>query len=452
MADLPRAFGPYLLLKQLGVSSTSDVYLAQPLDPAAHLPAPLVIKRLHPELTPDDELYDRFTHEARIAVEARSPHLPQIYDVGRVGDSVYIAMEYLTGWTVARLITDLQGAGRQATISSAVDVVAGGLEALEVLHGARDRETGEPLGIVHRDLAPKNVMLGEDGLTRLIDFGLGKSRMQDWKTETGVVLGTPGYMAPEQVTGGSVDQRTDLYAMGIVLWELLTLRTYVRRGPVPLMLRAQASPVFTPPSRVRDDVPAALDEVLRVALAPDPAARFPTARHFLDALRRAVPRRDEESPLPTLVGEMLWGELEHEKSEVTQLVTRTAPAPMIAPGAAPMPALGAPATPLIDGPSAGARPASLPRTGPVPGTIATASPPSFTEPLLFEPMPRPAAGVPVRAVVAMLVATLALGVGVGVIVSVRRAEPVAEVRPEPAQPAPSAVPSARVEEPSARAR
>lgn len=327
MADLPRVFGHYVLLKSLGSGGTGDVHLARPADRGSNLPSPIVIKRLHAQLAEQENFVKRFRHEADIAVAVNTPHVAKAYDVGRVGETFYIAMEYVPGWTISRIASDLEKSGRRATLPAIADIVCGGLAGLAALHDAVHPETKQVLHIVHRDIAPKNLMLGEDGVTRLIDLGLGKSTVQDWKTGTGVVMGSPGYMAPEQVIAGEVDRRADLYAMGIVLWELLTQRYYIKRGALPLMLRAQSRPQMIAPSTLREDVTPAIDAVVARALNPDPEQRFADATSFAAALRAAIPEDREQGAAATIVSDLLWGELGESKTEVTQLLSRVASVP-----------------------------------------------------------------------------------------------------------------------------
>ncbi|MEQ8278220.1 MAG: serine/threonine-protein kinase [Deltaproteobacteria bacterium] len=327
MADLPRVFGRYMLLKSLGSGGTGDVHLARPLDRDAKAPSPVVIKRLHAQLAQQENFVRRFAHEADIAVAVNTPHVAKAFDVGRVGETFYIAMEYIAGWTVSRIASDLEKSGRRPTLPAIADIVCGGLAGLAALHDAVHPETGQVLHIVHRDIAPKNLMLGEDGVTRLIDLGLGKSTVQDWKTGTGVVMGSPGYMSPEQVIAGDVDRRADLYAMGIVLWELLTQQFYIKRAALPLMLRAQTRPNQVPPSKLRDDVSPELDAVVMRALHPDPAQRFEDADEFCAALRGAIPEDKSQGAAATIVSDLLWGELGESKTEVTQLLSRVTSSP-----------------------------------------------------------------------------------------------------------------------------
>lgn len=313
-------FGAYALLKSLGQGAMGDIHLARPYNVRRGIPTPIVIKRLHGELASNPDFVRRFKHEAEIAVSVDSPHVAKVYDVGAVGETLYITMEYVNGWPVSKFIEAVIASGHHANISAIVDLIAGGLRGLTALHEAKDVRTGQPLGVVHRDISPKNLMVGEDGAMRLIDLGLGKSNVQDWKTRTGVVMGSVGYMPPEQVTAEKIDHRADLYAMGAVLFELLALRHYIARGPIPVMLRRSVEPTFEPPSRFRPDVPRGLDEVLQKALELDPNQRFQSAAEFLTAIRAVVPERKSAGGMITLISELFATSLPERKGELSQLL------------------------------------------------------------------------------------------------------------------------------------
>ncbi len=302
-----------------------DVHLAKPYNPRRGIPTPIVIKRLHGELASNEDFVRRFKHEAEIAVSVDSRSVAKVYDVGQVGETLYIAMEFVAGWPTSRFIEAVVQSGRHASISAIIDLLAGGLLGLEALHTARDVRTGKPLGIVHRDISPKNLMTGEDGLMRLIDLGLGKSNVQDWKTRTGVVMGSVGYMPPEQVTAERVDHRADLYAMGAVLFELLALRHYIPRAPIPVMLRNSVAPSFEPPSKFRPDVPPALDAVVKKSLSLEPADRYQSAREFLDAVRAVVPERRSAGGMSVLINELFGSQLPERRAEHAQLLALPLP-------------------------------------------------------------------------------------------------------------------------------
>jgi serine/threonine-protein kinase len=307
----PQPFGTYVLLKALGQGAMGDVQLARPYNPNRGIPTPLVIKRLHGELGTDADFVRRFKHEASIA--------------GSVDDTLYIGMEYVPGWPMSKFLESIIKSGRHASIASVVDMCIGALEGLDALHSAKDIHTGKPLGVVHRDISPKNLMVGDDGVVRLIDLGLGKSNVQDWKTRTGIVMGSVGYMPPEQVTAETVDLRADLYAMGVVLYETIALRNYLKRGPIPQMLRASLNPEWRPPSEFRPDVPKALDGVIKKAVEIEAEDRYPSARSFIDALRQVVPPTKSEGGTAALIRE-LFGDAQAERNrEVMHLLSLPLP-------------------------------------------------------------------------------------------------------------------------------
>jgi serine/threonine-protein kinase len=294
-----------------------DVHLARSLDPG--VPSPVVVKRLHGELVSEPNIVRRFRHEAELAARIDSPYVAKVFDAGSVGDALYIAMEHIAGWPLTRVIAELAAHGGPPHVHAAARMMEGAIAGLAALHGSVDPATGAPLEIIHRDIAPKNIMIDEEGRSRLIDLGIGRSTARDWKTRTGVTVGTPGYMPPEQIFGDGIDHRADIYAAGVVLFELLTLTAYIERGPVGQML--QASRVVRPraPSSVRGDVPRALDAVVMKAVALDPDDRFSSAAELFAALREAVPLREGPSS-KVLVADLLWRELALKQTEVSALL------------------------------------------------------------------------------------------------------------------------------------
>lgn len=267
------------------------VYLA--VDPAQRPAIPIVIKLLKADLVGDEEFVLRFKHEGELATRFASPHLVRVFDVGQVEETFYIAMEYLAGWSLSKVIQERQRREAPLRLPWIRRIILDALSGLAVLHGARD-PSGAPLGFIHRDIAPKNLMVGARLRTHLIDLGIGKSTAQDWKTRTGVVLGTPGYMSPEQALGRVLDQRSDVFAMSLVLFELATLRRYIERGPIAEMMRATVLAPFRAPSSLRPELPRALDEILALGLAKKPEDRFQSAAELARALEEAIPPTDRE--------------------------------------------------------------------------------------------------------------------------------------------------------------
>jgi len=323
-AELPRQFGPYVLLEKLGQGGMGDIHLARPTSSGRGVPSPSGGKRRRGERADNPNFVQRFRHEAELAVSIDNDHVARVFDVGAVNEALYIAMEHVTGWPLTAFIRSVIESRRHASVSSIVELFVGGLEGLHAIHTAKDT-TGQPLGVVHRDISPKNLMVGDDGSMRIIDLGLGKSNAQDWKTRTGVVMGSVGYMPPEQVMGEKVDARADLYSFGVVLFEMLSLRLFIPRGPLADMFRASLEPTRVPPSKFRDDVPPPLDAIVMKALQPAREDRYQTAGEFLDDLRGVVPRRSTRGSMHSLLGELFGDSLIQRRREISQLLTMAVP-------------------------------------------------------------------------------------------------------------------------------
>ncbi len=320
MAELA-TFGGYVLLKRLGRGAMGDVHLARPLDP--HAPSPLVIKRLRGELASDQMAVRRFRHEAELVSFVKSPHVVRLHEAGIIDGTLFIAMEYVAGWPLSRIIEEHQRRQRLPPIPAVLDVMEGVLRGLSDLHGAVHPDTGARLGIIHRDISPKNIMVGEDGRTRLIDLGIGRSNARDWKTGTGLIVGTPGYMPPEQAFGDGQDHRADLYAAGVVMFELLTLVPYIEHGPIGKMLQAAMVAQPRSPSSIRPDISPALDAIVLRAVALKPEQRFASADQLLGALLRLGDTERTDAPA-TLTDDQLEHKLELRKTEVSNLLQDTA--------------------------------------------------------------------------------------------------------------------------------
>jgi serine/threonine-protein kinase len=264
--------GRYRILGELGRGAMGVVYRAE--DPA--LERQLAIKTIFvPADDADRKEYEaRFTQEARAAGKLAHPGIVTIYDVGREGELVYMAMELLEG-------TDLgaQAATRRFSVTEAVGIVERVADALSFAH---DR------GVVHRDIKPPNIMLVGGGRVKIMDFGIARMRSSDLKTQTGMMMGTPRYMSPEQVAGRSVDQRSDIFSLGTVLYELLTgTKLFAGNDATEIMFNvAQLRPV--PPSRINRQVPPMLDLVVAKALEKDAGERYQDAHQFAADLRACL--------------------------------------------------------------------------------------------------------------------------------------------------------------------
>ena len=264
--------GRYKILGELGRGAMGIVYRAE--DPV--LDRPLAIKTVFvPADDADRREYEaRFTQEARAAGKLGHPGIVTIYDVGREGEMVYMAMELLEGVDLGA-----QAATRRFSVTEAVSIVERVADALSFAH---DR------GVVHRDIKPPNIMLVGGGRVKIMDFGIARMRSSDLKTQTGLMMGTPRYMSPEQVAGRPVDQRSDIFSLGTVLYELLTgTKLFSGSDATEIMYNvSQLRPA--PPSRINRQVPAMLDLVVAKAQEKDTGERYQDAHQFAADLRACL--------------------------------------------------------------------------------------------------------------------------------------------------------------------
>ena len=262
--------GRYRIQRKLGAGGMADVYLAEDQE----LGRRVAIKILNARHGNDDQFIERFRREAKNAAALNHPNIVSIYDRGEAEDTYYIAMEFLDGRTLKELVVS-RGA---APINVAIEYARQILSALRFAHRH---------GIVHRDIKPHNVLVDGEGRVKVTDFGIARAGTSQM-TETGSIVGTAQYLSPEQARGGEVDQRSDLYSLGIVLYELLTGKTpFDGETPVEIAMK-HLSNTPKPPSQLRPDVPRELDMVVMRALAKNPDDRYQSADEMEADLERVA--------------------------------------------------------------------------------------------------------------------------------------------------------------------
>ncbi|HYM45768.1 MAG TPA: Stk1 family PASTA domain-containing Ser/Thr kinase [Solirubrobacteraceae bacterium] len=264
--------GRYRILSRIGSGGMADVYLAED----ELLGRQLAVKVLHHHFAEDQEFVERFRREASSAAALSHPNIVGIFDRGEWDGTYYIAMEYVSGQSLKALV---RGHGPLEAVT-AIDIVT------QILHAAR---FAHARGVIHRDLKPHNVILDEEGRARVTDFGIARAGASDM-TLTGSIMGTAQYLSPEQAQGHAVGARSDLYAIGVILYELLTGAVPFDGDTAVAIAFKQVSAQPQPPSAVNPAVPAVLDEIVLRALAKDPAARYADADAFIAALQAARER------------------------------------------------------------------------------------------------------------------------------------------------------------------
>jgi serine/threonine-protein kinase len=282
----PRIIGRYAIFDPIASGGMASVHLGR-LMGAAGFSRTVAIKRLHENLAADPEFVAMFLDEARIVARVRHPNVVPTLDVVASDRELLLVMEYIVGESLSLLLKRARAAKEQPPIPILVDVMASVLNGLHAAHEATD-EKGEPLNIVHRDVSPQNILVGVDGVARVLDFGVAKAVGRMHHTRTGEVKGKIRYMAPEQVHGKEVTSAADVYSASIVLWEALAGQRLFSGDTDAEVLYRVLQGCSDPPSRFRQDVPAALDQIVLRGLEKDPANRFPTAKAMANALEAAV--------------------------------------------------------------------------------------------------------------------------------------------------------------------
>ncbi|MBL8922559.1 MAG: protein kinase [Myxococcaceae bacterium] len=244
----------------------------------------IVVKRILAHLAEDPEFVAMFLQEARIASRFNHPNIAQIYDLGEQAGTYFIAMEFIHGEDLGRVMRRAWSTGQWVARPLAIRIVADSAAGLYYAHSRMD-EQGRPLRIVHRDISPQNILVSFDGSVKLVDFGIAKAADQVSNTKSGAIKGKFAYMAPEQAGGKPLDARTDIFALGLVLYELITGVRPLKRDSEIATLQAALECAIEKPSQVAE-VPASLDDVVMRALAKDPEDRYRDARQFQMALEQ----------------------------------------------------------------------------------------------------------------------------------------------------------------------
>jgi serine/threonine protein kinase len=393
----PTPYGKYYLLERINVGGMAEVFRAKAFG-VEGFERLVAVKRILPNIAEDKEFIRMFIDEAKLAVQLNHANIAQIFDLGVVDGSYYIALEHVHGRDLRAIFDRCRQLGEAMPVAEACFVVMKVCEGLDYAHNKRD-QAGRELNLVHRDVSPQNVLVSFEGEVKLIDFGIAKAAGKGSKTQAGILKGKFGYMSPEQVRGMPVDRRSDVFSCGIVLYELLTgERLFVGESDFSTLEKVRNVEIL-PPSTYNRKIPDELERIVLKALAKDVDDRYQNAIDLHDELQAFVYTAGEFYSRKDLAGQMkktFGKEIEDETAKLESyralkpptssetpppVITRpgangskppvNTPPPSAANSSGGMPAVGAPRKP----PSGTAKPPPPPTLGRMTGQMAAVQTP-----------------------------------------------------------------------------
>ena len=396
----PIPFGKYLLLDRVNIGGMAEVWRAKTFG-AGGFERIVAIKRILPNIAEDEEFISMFLDEAKITVQLNHANIAQIYELNNLSNSYFIAMEYVSGKDLRAVFDRCRKRGEPAPIPLTCYAIAQCCEGLDYAHRAKDRQ-GRDMSIVHRDVSPQNALVSYDGEVKVIDFGIAKAAGKATKTQAGILKGKFGYMSPEQIRGLPLDGRSDIFAMGVCLYEMLTgERLFVGDSDFSVLEKVRKVEVL-PPSHFNRKIPDALERIVMKSLAKDVDDRYQHATELGEELRAFMystgtpfARKDLAAFMKATFAE----DYEKERARITEYAEVKAPEGMLAAaemgfGVGSVPQMGGAAQspsavtsvptqmPISSSPGAagGTSPGLPPMVRPVPPTLSppVSRPPSLT--------------------------------------------------------------------------
>ncbi|HEX8700196.1 MAG TPA: serine/threonine-protein kinase [Myxococcaceae bacterium] len=275
-------FGKYRLIDRIAVGGMAEIFLAHQVD-GEGLETPVVIKRIRPHLSKHSTFVKMFLNEARLAAQLNHPNIVQIHDLGKIGESYFITMEYIFGRDMRRIIPKAEEVGIPFPLVYALRIASDVCAGLHYAHQKVDLY-GNPLNIVHRDVTPENIFVAFDGTVKVLDFGIAKATNQVEQTRAGELKGKISYMSPEQCYGKPLDCRSDIFSVGVVLYEWLTgFKLFTGESEVVVMRSITEGKIYAP-SYFKADIPEPVEAILMKALDKDRERRYQTAAEMRAAI------------------------------------------------------------------------------------------------------------------------------------------------------------------------
>lgn len=318
-AKKPIRFGKYTLIDRIAVGGMAEIFLARQAG-LEGFEKTIVIKRIRPHLSKQPNFVKMFLNEAKLAAQLNHPNIVQIYDLGKIGESYFIAMEYIFGRDMRRIIPKADALGIPFPMVYALKIASSVCEGLYYAH-ARTDLYGNALNIVHRDVTPENIFVSFDGTVKVLDFGIAKAANQIEQTRAGEIKGKLSYMSPEQCMGKSLDNRSDIFSLGTVLYEWLTgFKLFTGDSEVAILKSITEGKIYAP-SYFKADIPEGVEAILMKALEKDREKRYQTAwemQYDLDQFLSQYEFTPSNIHLSNFLKQLFNDELEDEKDRLAQ--------------------------------------------------------------------------------------------------------------------------------------
>ncbi|WDT71175.1 MAG: HDOD domain-containing protein [Candidatus Manganitrophus sp.] len=321
--DFPVQYGKYLLIDKIAKGGMAEVFLAKQTG-SKGFERLLAIKRILPQFTENAEFVSMFINEAKVAAQLSHPNIVQVFDFGQVEESYYIGMEYVMGRDLRTIMERSQKSNRPLPIDQILFIVSRVCSGLEHAHKKKDLH-GNELNLVHRDISPQNILISYDGEIKLVDFGIAKAALQENETRTGTLKGKFAYMSPEQAWGKKVDHRSDLFSLGIVLYECATGKRLFKGDSELNTLERVREAKFDPPRRFNADISEQIETVISKSLVKEAGNRYPSAAQMQRELERCLskPLSEIQSALAQCLHQLFNEEIEEDRVRMKKAALAT---------------------------------------------------------------------------------------------------------------------------------
>lgn len=327
--NFPAQYGKYLLIDKIAKGGMAEVFLAKQIG-SKGFERLLAIKRILPQFTENAEFVSMFINEAKVAAQLSHPNIVQVFDFGDVEESFYIGMEYVMGRDLRSIMERSQKSNRPLSVDQILFIISRVCSGLEHAHKKKDMH-GNNLNLVHRDISPQNILISYDGEVKLVDFGIAKAAVQENETRTGILKGKLAYMSPEQAWGKPIDHRSDLFSLGIVLYECATGKRLFKGDSEINTLERVREAKYDPPRQFNPNVSEQVEAALKKSLAKEVSDRYASAVQMQNELERCLtkPLSEIQSELAQGLHQLFTEEIDKDQARMKRAALATAEAPTV---------------------------------------------------------------------------------------------------------------------------